>query len=157
MIAGAITSCTFATAFSTPFPPNRAGSPSRSSRASYSPVEAPEGTAERPRDPSSSHTSISIVGFPRESRISRARTESIWDIGLQILGRGPPRPGISHARLMAAGARLLALLWRGATLRSMDEQERPEPCCFDEWAVHSASRARKRGVGAPITGRLLGV
>lgn len=38
----------------------------------------------------------------------------------------------------------------------MDEQERPEPCCFDEWAVHSASRARKRGVGAPITGRLLG-
>jgi SAM-dependent methyltransferase len=35
------------------------------------------------------------------------------------------------------------------------EQERPEPCCFDEWAVHSASRARKRGVGAPITGRLV--
>jgi SAM-dependent methyltransferase len=34
--------------------------------------------------------------------------------------------------------------------------EQPEPCCFDEWAVHSASRARKRGVGAPITGRLLG-
>ena len=32
--------------------------------------------------------------------------------------------------------------------------ERPEPCCFDEWAVHSASRARRRGVGAPITGRI---
>jgi len=34
----------------------------------------------------------------------------------------------------------------------MDE---PPPCCFDEWAAHSASRARKRGVGAPITGRML--
>ena len=31
----------------------------------------------------------------------------------------------------------------------------PQPCCFDEWAVHSASRARRRGVGAPITGRLV--
>ena len=37
----------------------------------------------------------------------------------------------------------------------MSREERPQPCCFDEWAVHSASRARKRGVGAPITGRLL--
>jgi SAM-dependent methyltransferase len=36
-----------------------------------------------------------------------------------------------------------------------EEREPAEPCCFDEWAVHSASRARKRGVGAPITGRLL--
>jgi SAM-dependent methyltransferase len=33
--------------------------------------------------------------------------------------------------------------------------ERPEPCCFDGWAVQSASRARRRGVGAPITGRLV--
>jgi SAM-dependent methyltransferase len=38
----------------------------------------------------------------------------------------------------------------------VSDRERPEPCCFDEWAVQSASRARKRGVGAPITGRLLG-
>lgn len=37
----------------------------------------------------------------------------------------------------------------------MEEPARPEPCCFDEWAVHSASRARRRGVGAPITGRML--
>jgi len=35
------------------------------------------------------------------------------------------------------------------------EREPTETCCFDEWAVHSASRARKRGVGAPITGRLV--
>jgi SAM-dependent methyltransferase len=44
----------------------------------------------------------------------------------------------------------------GRTLPTMDREEQPQPCCFDEWAVHSASRARKRGVGAPITGRLLG-
>ena len=37
----------------------------------------------------------------------------------------------------------------------VSQDERPEPCCFDEWAVHSASRARRRGVGAPITGRLV--
>lgn len=37
----------------------------------------------------------------------------------------------------------------------MEERDRPERCCFDEWAVHSAERARKRGVGAPITGRIL--
>jgi SAM-dependent methyltransferase len=35
------------------------------------------------------------------------------------------------------------------------ERDHPEPCCFDEWAAHTASRARKRGVGAPITGRLV--
>jgi SAM-dependent methyltransferase len=34
------------------------------------------------------------------------------------------------------------------------EREPSEQCCFDEWAVHSASRARRRGVGAPITGRI---
>jgi protein-L-isoaspartate O-methyltransferase len=37
----------------------------------------------------------------------------------------------------------------------MAEDERPEDCCFDEWAVRTASRARKRGVGAPITARML--
>ena len=37
----------------------------------------------------------------------------------------------------------------------VEEPERPAPCCFDEWAVHSASRARRRGVGAPITRRML--
>jgi protein-L-isoaspartate O-methyltransferase len=31
----------------------------------------------------------------------------------------------------------------------------PEYCCFDRWAVQSAARARKRGVGAPLTGRML--
>jgi magnesium-protoporphyrin O-methyltransferase len=37
----------------------------------------------------------------------------------------------------------------------MERPDRPEHCCFDEWAVHSAERARRRGVGAPITGRIL--
>jgi SAM-dependent methyltransferase len=31
----------------------------------------------------------------------------------------------------------------------------PQGCCFDEWAAQNAARARKRGVGAPITGRML--
>ncbi|SKW43028.1 Uncharacterised protein [Mycobacteroides abscessus subsp. abscessus] len=57
----------------TPLPPYRA-SPSRSSTASCSPVEAPEGTAARANVPSVKATSTSTVGLPRESRISRAPT-----------------------------------------------------------------------------------
>jgi SAM-dependent methyltransferase len=36
-----------------------------------------------------------------------------------------------------------------------DERERDERCCFDEWAVNSAARARRSGFGAPITERFL--
>ena len=46
-------------------------SPSRSSTASWAPVEAPDGTAARPSAPDSSPTSTSTVGLPRESRIWR--------------------------------------------------------------------------------------
>uniref|UniRef100_A0A0N4ZDA9 LigA n=1 Tax=Parastrongyloides trichosuri TaxID=131310 RepID=A0A0N4ZDA9_PARTI len=46
-------------------------SPSRSSTASCAPVDAPLGTAARPKEPSSSVTSTSTVGLPRLSRISR--------------------------------------------------------------------------------------
>src|SRR5262249_38704366 len=53
-------------------------SPSRSSSASRSPVDAPDGTAARPNDPSASVTSTSTVGFPRESRISRACTFAMF-------------------------------------------------------------------------------
>jgi SAM-dependent methyltransferase len=35
------------------------------------------------------------------------------------------------------------------------DDPRPEYCCFDEWAVQNASRARARGVGAPITAAML--
>src|SRR6266571_2762970 len=43
-------------------------SPSRSSRASWIPVDAPEGTVPRPILPSRVQTSTSTVGFPLESR-----------------------------------------------------------------------------------------
>src|SRR6201985_822927 len=68
---------TASTAFRTPFPPQRPLSPSRSSTASRVPVEAPEGTAARPIEPSSSTTSTSTVGLPRLSRISRPTTFTI--------------------------------------------------------------------------------
>lgn len=61
----------FFTARSTPFPPKRAGSASRSSKASNCPVEAPLGTAAVPLTPFCKRTTASTVGFPRESIISR--------------------------------------------------------------------------------------
>ena len=69
---GAINSLTFLTAFNTPCPPKRVLSPSRSSTASRSPVEAPDGTIARPTAPPSVTTSHSTVGLPRESITSRA-------------------------------------------------------------------------------------
>src|SRR5579859_7139893 len=74
---GLITSLTFLTASSTPLPPNRLASPSRSSTASCSPVDAPLGTAAVPLAPLASVTSASTVGLPRLSRISRAWMEMI--------------------------------------------------------------------------------
>jgi len=74
---GAITRFTLRTAFVTPFPMNRFGSPSRSSTASRVPVDAPEGTIARPSAPDSSSTSTSTVGFPRESRTSLPCTSTI--------------------------------------------------------------------------------
>src|SRR5262249_61337932 len=59
------------TALRPPLPPYRALSPPRSSPASCAPVDAPDGTAARPRAPSSRVTSTSTVGLPRLSRISR--------------------------------------------------------------------------------------
>ncbi len=86
--AGAIVSVTLATAPRTPLPPKRALSPSRSSTASWAPVEAPDGTAARPTAPSARTTSTSTVGLPRESRISRASTAS-----MSVFMRGPsPSP-----------------------------------------------------------------
>jgi SAM-dependent methyltransferase len=38
----------------------------------------------------------------------------------------------------------------------MSQEEHPETCCFDEWASHNATRARKRGVAAAITRAMLG-
>ena len=75
--AGAMTVLTLFTAFWTPLPRKRLLSPSRSSSASFSPVDAPDGTAARPRTPLSRVTSTSTVGLPRESRISRAQIFSM--------------------------------------------------------------------------------
>src|SRR6056297_2529921 len=46
--------------------------------ASWTPVEAPEGTAARPMTPFCRITSASTVGLPRESMISRPRMSAIW-------------------------------------------------------------------------------
>ena len=73
----------------TPLPPYRSP-PSRSSTASYSPVEAPDGTMARPRAPVTSTTSTSTVGLPRESRTSRPTTCSISLIRERLAGRCPP-------------------------------------------------------------------
>src|SRR5690606_22252353 len=53
--------------------------------ASRAPVEAPDGVAARPNPPPARRTSASMVGLPRESRISRARIDWIWVVNL-----GPP-------------------------------------------------------------------
>ena len=61
------------TAPRTPSPAKRSGSPSRSSLASWRPVEVPAGTLARAKLPSLSSRSTSTVGRPPESRISRAQ------------------------------------------------------------------------------------
>jgi magnesium-protoporphyrin O-methyltransferase len=37
----------------------------------------------------------------------------------------------------------------------MGAREHPEYCCFDQWAVDTAARVRKRGVATPLTDRML--
>src|SRR5206468_12706955 len=83
---GAILLLTLATAFLTPLPPKRLVSSSRNSHASCSPVLAPLGTAARPSAPCSRRTSTSIVGLPRESRISRAWIWLMLVCAITILG-----------------------------------------------------------------------
>ena len=92
--ASAISPLTFETALPTALPPY-SSPPSRSSTASYSPVDAPDGTAARPRAPESSTTSTSTVGLPRESSTCLPWTLSIAAIGLGKLvdGQPPASPG----------------------------------------------------------------
>ena len=114
MIASQISVLTFSTAWSTPLPRYRCGSPSRSSIASRCPVDAPDGTAARPMTPDSRSTSASTVGLPRESRISRATTSTIalivqLQLVLGVFNLGPRRarprrnPRASRARRCASG------------------------------------------------------
>mmetsp|Transcript_82547 Transcript_82547/g.151119 ORF Transcript_82547/g.151119 Transcript_82547/m.151119 type:complete len:217 (-) Transcript_82547:2-652(-) len=71
---------TAATAFVTPLPRYRFLTPSRSSHASWIPVEAPEGTAARAEIPDFVTRSTSTVGLPRLSSISRALSFSIKNL-----------------------------------------------------------------------------
>ena len=97
--AGAMSSLTLPTALATPLPPKRFLSPSRSSRASRVPVDAPDGTPARPKERSSSWTSTSTVGLPRESRISLAFTLAIAVTSYSfVCGEAPEEvPGIGRA------------------------------------------------------------
>ena len=77
MISSAMISLTFSTAFRVPLPRYLSLSPSLSSTASCTPVDAPDGTIALPSAPSSRSTSTSTVGLPLESRTSLAITSSI--------------------------------------------------------------------------------
>ena len=90
-IASAMAPLTPRTASITPFPPQRALSPSRFSTASCAPVDAPDGTAARPKLPSSSVTSTSTVGLPRLSRIWRA-----WMSTIAVMGNRPFSMKLRH-------------------------------------------------------------
>lgn len=74
VIVSLITVLIFSTALETPLPRYLLLSPSRSSRASNSPVDAPLGAVPLETVPSIRVTSASTVGFPRESRISLPTT-----------------------------------------------------------------------------------
>src|SRR5580704_4319067 len=96
---------TWATALRTPLPRYFDLSASRSSRASCSPVDAPEGTAARPLTPTPTYTSASTVGLPRESMIWRAWTRVIFvDISVVLLDQcqrrfywnSPERPSVGE-------------------------------------------------------------
>ena len=87
----AILSLTLSTAFWTPFPRYCLGFLSRSSNASREPVDAPDGTAARPMAPLPRRQSTSMVGLPRESRISRAKSSAILNIAPISLSRAETR------------------------------------------------------------------
>src|SRR5207248_5979065 len=145
---GAMTSLTFFTASSTPFPPKRFWSPSRSSTASCSPVEAPLGTAARPAAPLDSVTSASMVGLPRLSRISRACTERIVLMMARTLAVGAVRVNArlepNHRRAHAVAQLLASLerqLGRGDRFADLDAdragpQEKPSLGHDGERVVH---------------------
>src|SRR5665647_900687 len=102
----AISPLTLPTAVSTPPPPKRAVSPSRSSTASRVPVEAPDGTPATAVVPSASVSVVCRVGRPRESRISRAETPVISKL---ILSQ--PFFGVSSTLCLGVGVRFVGSQW----------------------------------------------
>ena len=169
--SGAIADLTLATAFWTPLPPYRFLSPSRSSRASCSPVLAPEGTAARPKAPPASFTSTSMVGLPRESMISRAVTAEMvvfMENGRKKEARGNskgraarqgkakiPKKGrrncrSAHFRARGPGRRFKMALWprrsaAGGGARPRPAWASPPPGS----ASHSRGRPPSAGRSAP--------
>jgi hypothetical protein len=69
-------------------------------------VDAPLGTAARPRLPLAVSTSASTVGFPRESRISRAVTEMISGMVGALSRTAPRRERRPALALGGAGGRI---------------------------------------------------
>src|SRR5258706_599571 len=126
--------------------------PSRSSTASRDPVEAPEGTAARPRRPPSTSTSTSTVGLPRESRISLART-SPMRVMLTPSGHELPRrleerpepPG--GARLGVAAHHRLRPGWSQQDPRAVVEDHLPAVRRID--ALHASPGKGGRNVFEP--------
>src|SRR5271165_1039728 len=74
----------FAAARRQPSPWYRLGSPSRSSKASAVPVDAPDGTEAEAQIPPSRRHVARTVGLPRLSRISRPESRSILSIGFYL-------------------------------------------------------------------------
>eukprot|EP00962_Isochrysis_galbana_P034134 scaffold11504_cov92-Isochrysis_galbana.AAC.2 len=115
---GAINVLTLFTAVWTPFPMYRGFESSRSSTASYAPVDAPDGTDARDMTPSA-HMSTSTVGLPRESKIERAKTFSIDAMHGDAVHRAAA-PVSAHGGSYVAGVARprscrLAAAWCGRT------------------------------------------
>src|SRR3954451_1639561 len=130
--ASAISLLTWETAFPTAFPPY-SSPPSRSSTASYSPVEAPDGTAASPRAPDSSATSTSTVGFPRESSTCRPWIDSIV---------------FTEARKLPAG---------GRAMRSGCVGEPPARLAQGELGIDAQAASRRHGLQQQRADHLLGL
>ena len=114
---------------------------SRSSTASYSPVDAPEGTSARPTAPDSSSTSTSTVGLPRESRICRAETSMMVVIARGLLRRlaGVGGPGLGFAPPAGPGrSRTLSHRSSGGRIRHLAG---PHPGAFPLRRRGSTERA----------------
>lgn len=107
--ARAISPLTCPAAPSTPWPPYRERSPSRSSTASRAPVDAPGGTPARTRVPSPAVRVTASVGRPRESRISTACSRLIRKVmgfslrTLRERSRNVPQPRAPARRWHGCG------------------------------------------------------
>ena len=101
----------FSTALDTPLPPKRPLSPSRSSSASNSPVDAPLGAAPLPMVPSVSQTSASTVGLPLESMISLPITFSISKYAIILPKSFPTDPFCPVCSCEAEGVTMILSHW----------------------------------------------